>query len=92
PLVTAAHRAKVSAYIAAGVAAGAKLVVDGRRHVVAGGENGFVLGGTLFDDVTTDMSIYREEIFGPVRAVVRVPDFASAVELINALEFANGVS
>ncbi|KKI76339.1 methylmalonate-semialdehyde dehydrogenase [Burkholderia pseudomallei] len=92
PLVTAAHRAKVSAYIDAGVAAGAKLVVDGRRHVVAGCENGFFLGGTLFDDVTTDMSIYREEIFGPVLAVVRVPDFASAVELINAHEFANGVS
>ncbi|OMG69812.1 CoA-acylating methylmalonate-semialdehyde dehydrogenase [Burkholderia ubonensis] len=92
PLVTAAHRAKVAGYIDAGVAAGAKLVVDGRDHVVAGHEKGFFLGGTLFDRVTTDMSIYREEIFGPVLAIVRVPDFASAVQLINAHEFANGVS
>jgi len=92
PLVTAAHRAKVSAYIDAGVAAGAKLVVDGRGHSVAGRENGFFIGGTLFDDVKTDMTIYKEEIFGPVLAVVRVPDFASAVELINRHEFANGVS
>jgi malonate-semialdehyde dehydrogenase (acetylating)/methylmalonate-semialdehyde dehydrogenase len=92
PLVTAAHREKVTGYIDAGVAAGAKLVVDGRGHQVAGHEKGFFLGGTLFDDVSTDMKIYREEIFGPVLCVVRVPDFASAVELINANEFANGVS
>ncbi|CAG9194811.1 Putative 3-oxopropanoate dehydrogenase [Paraburkholderia tropica] len=92
PLVTAAHRAKVQGYIDAGVAAGAKLVVDGRGHEVPGRESGFFLGGTLFDDVKTDMSIYREEIFGPVLSVVRVPDFASAVELINGHEFANGVS
>jgi len=92
PLVTAAHRTKVSAYIDAGVVAGAKLVVDGRDHEVAGREDGFFIGGTLFDDVKTDMTIYKEEIFGPVLAVVRVPDFASAVELINRHEFANGVS
>ena len=66
PLVTAAHREKVVGYIDAGVAAGAKLVVDGRSHQVAGHEKGFFLGGTLFDDVSTDMKIYREEIFGPV--------------------------
>jgi malonate-semialdehyde dehydrogenase (acetylating)/methylmalonate-semialdehyde dehydrogenase len=92
PLVSAAHRAKVSGYIDAGVAAGAKLVVDGRGHTVPGHEEGFFLGGTLFDEVSTGMTIYREEIFGPVLCVVRVPDFASAVELINANEFANGVS
>ena len=92
PLVTAAHREKVTGYIDAGIAAGAKLVVDGRGHQVAGHEKGFFLGGTLFDDVSTDMKIYREEIFGPVLCVVRVPDFASAVELINANEFANGVA
>jgi malonate-semialdehyde dehydrogenase (acetylating)/methylmalonate-semialdehyde dehydrogenase len=92
PLVTAAHRAKVSAYIDAGEAAGAKLVVDGRGASVPGHARGFFLGGSLFDHVKTDMSIYREEIFGPVLAIVRVPDFASAVELINAHEFANGVS
>jgi malonate-semialdehyde dehydrogenase (acetylating) / methylmalonate-semialdehyde dehydrogenase len=92
PLVTGAHRAKVSGYIDAGVAAGAKLVVDGRGHKVTGHEEGFFLGGSLFDNVKTDMTIYREEIFGPVLCVVRVPDFASAVELINKNEFANGVS
>jgi len=92
PLVTAAHREKVLGYIEAGIAAGAKLVVDGRAHRVEGHEKGFFLGGTLFDNVSTDMKIYREEIFGPVLCVVRVPDFASAVELINANEFANGVS
>jgi len=92
PLVTGAHRAKVAGYIDAGVAAGAKLVVDGRGHQVAGHEAGFFLGGTLFDDVKTDMTIYREEIFGPVLCVVRVPDFASAVALINSNQFANGVS
>jgi malonate-semialdehyde dehydrogenase (acetylating)/methylmalonate-semialdehyde dehydrogenase len=92
PLVTAKHREKVVGYIDAGIAAGAKLVVDGRGHQVAGHEQGFFLGGTLFDDVSTDMKIYREEIFGPVLCVVRVPDFASAVELINANQFANGVS
>ncbi|HEY4803572.1 MAG TPA: aldehyde dehydrogenase family protein, partial [Paraburkholderia sp.] len=92
PLVTGVHRAKVLGYIEAGVAAGARLVVDGRGHKVDGHEDGFFLGGTLFDGVKTDMTIYKEEIFGPVLAVVRVPDFASAVELINAHEFANGVS
>jgi len=92
PLVTAAHREKVVGYIDAGVAEGAKLVVDGRGHVVDGHEDGFFLGGTLFDHVTPEMKIHREEIFGPVLGIVRVPDFASAVELINAHEFGNGVS
>ena len=92
PLVTAAHREKVVGYIDAGVAEGAKLVVDGRGHVVAGHEDGFFLGGTLFDHVEPGMKIHREEIFGPVLGIVRVPDFAGAVELINAHEFGNGVS
>ncbi|MPW11065.1 CoA-acylating methylmalonate-semialdehyde dehydrogenase [Paraburkholderia sp. CNPSo 3155] len=91
PLVTAEHKAKVSGYIEAGRAEGAKLIVDERDHPVAS-EKGFFIGGTLFDDVQTDMKIYKEEIFGPVLAVVRVPDFASAVKLINAHEFGNGVS
>jgi len=90
PLVTAQHRAKVLGYIEDGVAAGARLVVDGREQAIAG--KGFFLGGTLFDQVTPQMNIYREEIFGPVLCVVRVPDFAAAVELINAHEFANGVA
>jgi len=92
PLITAQHRAKVSGYIDDGVAAGAVLVVDGRDLSVPGREKGFFLGGTLFDHVQQNMNIYREEIFGPVLCVVRVPDFRSAVELINAHEFGNGVS
>ncbi len=92
PLVSAGHRQKVEGYIEAGIAAGAKLVVDGRGHQVAGHERGFFLGGTLFDQVQTGMTIYQEEIFGPVLCIVRVPDLASAVTLINAHEFANGVS
>jgi malonate-semialdehyde dehydrogenase (acetylating)/methylmalonate-semialdehyde dehydrogenase len=92
PVVTAQHKAKIEGYIEAGVQAGAKLLVDGRGLKVPGHENGFFLGGSLFDHVTPDMTIYQEEIFGPVLCVVRVPDFASAVELINAHEFGNGVS
>jgi malonate-semialdehyde dehydrogenase (acetylating)/methylmalonate-semialdehyde dehydrogenase len=92
PLVTAAHRAKVSGYIDAGVAAGAKLVVDGRGHTVPGHEAGFFLGGSLFDDVKPDMTIYREEIFGPVLSLVRVPDLASAIALVNAHELGNCVT
>jgi malonate-semialdehyde dehydrogenase (acetylating)/methylmalonate-semialdehyde dehydrogenase len=91
PLVTAAHREKVAGYIADGEAAGATLVVDGRTHAITKAE-GFFIGGTLFDHVTADMRIYREEIFGPVLAVVRVPDLKSAVELINAHEFGNGAA
>jgi malonate-semialdehyde dehydrogenase (acetylating)/methylmalonate-semialdehyde dehydrogenase len=92
PLVTAAHKAKVEGYIDAGVEGGAKLVVDGRGHKVEGHEEGFFIGGTLFDDVKPDMKIYKEEIFGPVLSVVRVPDLASAVALINAHEMGNGVA
>ena len=92
PLVTAAHKAKVEAYIEDGVQAGATLLVDGRGIKVAGHENGYFVGGTLFDHVSADMKIYKEEIFGPVLCVIRVPDFAEAVRLINAHEFGNGVS
>ncbi len=92
PLVTAEHKARVEAYIAAGEAAGARLLVDGRGLKVPGHENGFFLGGSLFDHVRPDMTIYRDEIFGPVLCVVRVPDFASAVELINGHEYGNGAA
>ncbi|KAA0995290.1 CoA-acylating methylmalonate-semialdehyde dehydrogenase [Pseudomonas sp. ANT_J12] len=92
PLVTAEHRAKVEGFIGEGVAQGAQLIVDGRNFKVPGAENGFFVGATLFDNVTTEMSIYQQEIFGPVLGIVRVPDFASAVALINAHEFGNGVS
>ncbi|MCG7373303.1 CoA-acylating methylmalonate-semialdehyde dehydrogenase [Pseudomonas luteola] len=92
PLVTAQHKAKVEGYITKGVEEGAQLIVDGRNFKVPGAENGFFVGATLFDQVKPEMTIYRDEIFGPVLGIVRVPDFASAVELINAHEFGNGVS
>ena len=78
PLVTAEHKAKVEGFIDEGVAQGAQLIVDGRNFKVPGAENGFFVGATLFDNVTTEMSIYQQEIFGPVLGIVRVPDFASA--------------
>jgi malonate-semialdehyde dehydrogenase (acetylating)/methylmalonate-semialdehyde dehydrogenase len=92
PIVTAQALDRITGYIDHGVKEGAKLVVDGRGFKVPGHEQGFWLGGTLFDHVTPQMKIYREEIFGPVLGVVRVPDFASAVQLINEHEFGNGVS
>jgi len=92
PLITAAHRDRVQGYIEAGVAEGARLEVDGRGHRVHGYENGFFLGGTLFDHVTPAMRIYREEIFGPVLVVVRVPTLEAAIHLVNAHEFANGTA
>ncbi len=89
PLVTRQHLDKVRGYIDLGVKEGAKLVVDGRGLKLQGYENGFFVGGTLFDDVKPSMRIYREEIFGPVLGVVRVPDFNNAVQLINDHEYAN---
>jgi len=92
PLVTAAHRDKVKGYVDLGVQEGARLVIDGRDFKVAGRERGFFLGGCLFDDVQPAMRIYKEEIFGPVLSVVRVPDFAAAVQLVNQHEYGNGVA
>ena len=92
PLVTSQHLAKVTGYVDAGVAEGAKLVVDGRGFKPAGCEDGFFLGGCLFDDVQPGMTIYREEIFGPVLSVVRVPDFEAALRLIDDHEYGNGVA
>jgi malonate-semialdehyde dehydrogenase (acetylating)/methylmalonate-semialdehyde dehydrogenase len=92
PLITAAHRDKVQGYIEDGVRAGATLVVDGRGVRVPGREHGFFLGPSLFDHVRPDMRIYREEIFGPVLSIVRAPDFAAAVQLVNTHEYANGVA
>lgn len=92
PLVTRAHQQKVAGYIDKGVEEGARLVVDGRGYRHAGYESGFFLGPSLFDNVTPEMTIYREEIFGPVLAIVRVPDFDTAVHLINAHPYANGTS
>ncbi|MGN6549464.1 MAG: CoA-acylating methylmalonate-semialdehyde dehydrogenase [Pararhizobium sp.] len=92
PVITKAHRDKVLGYIDAGVKEGAELVVDGRGFRMQGYENGYFVGGTLFDRVTTDMSIYREEIFGPVLSVVRANDYGSAVDMINRHEFGNGTA
>ncbi|NUU01624.1 CoA-acylating methylmalonate-semialdehyde dehydrogenase [Herbaspirillum robiniae] len=92
PVVTAAAKERIEGLIGRGVEEGAKLVVDGRGYKVPGYENGFFVGGTLFDHVTPEMTIYKEEIFGPVLCVLRAPDVASAVELINAHEYGNGVA
>ncbi|MBU3076791.1 CoA-acylating methylmalonate-semialdehyde dehydrogenase [Sphingomonas quercus] len=92
PIVTEAARGRVTGYIDKGVAEGAILLVDGRGHSVKGAARGFFLGATLFDQVTPDMTIYREEIFGPVLACVRVDTLSEALALINAHEFGNGVS
>jgi malonate-semialdehyde dehydrogenase (acetylating) / methylmalonate-semialdehyde dehydrogenase len=94
PIVTKAAQDRISGYIATGEQEGAKLLVDGRRfqNEEAGCERGFWLGGTLFDHVQPHHRIYKEEIFGPVLSCVRVSDFAQAVDLVNAHEFANGVS
>jgi malonate-semialdehyde dehydrogenase (acetylating)/methylmalonate-semialdehyde dehydrogenase len=90
PLVTQQHLDRVRGHIEAGVAEGGKLVVDGRELPVPA--NGFFLGGSLFDRVTPDMRIYREEIFGPVLVVTRAPDYATAASLINRHEFGNGTA
>jgi malonate-semialdehyde dehydrogenase (acetylating)/methylmalonate-semialdehyde dehydrogenase len=92
PLVTAAHRDKVASYVDAGIASGASLAVDGRDHPVDGEQDGFWLGPTLFDHVRPEMSIYTDEIFGPVLSVVRVPSYDAAVELVNANPYGNGTA
>ncbi len=92
PVVTAAAKQRIERLIGEGVEQGARLVVDGRGYTVPGREEGFFVGGTLFDHVTPQMSIYKEEIFGPVLCVVRMPDVGSALELINANEYGNGVA
>lgn len=92
PLVTRQHYEKVKGYIDAGVAEGAKLVVDGRGLKLQGYEGGYFLGGTLFDNVTTDMKIYKEEIFGPVLAVARAESYNEAARMINEHEFGNGTA
>ena len=92
PLVTKQHQEKVKGYIDAGEAEGAKLVVDGRGLKLQGYENGYYVGGTLFDNVTPEMKIYKEEIFGPVLSVVRANDYAEAAKMINEHEYGNGTA
>jgi len=90
PLITAEHRDKVTGYIDEGAKAGARVVVDGREADVP--EDGFFLGTTLLDNVTPDMTVYTDEIFGPVLSVVRASTYDEALEIINANEFANGTA
>jgi malonate-semialdehyde dehydrogenase (acetylating)/methylmalonate-semialdehyde dehydrogenase len=92
PLVTRQHLEKVKGYIDLGVSEGAKLVVDGRGFKMQGYENGFYIGGSLFDHVTPDMRIYKEEIFGPVLSVVRAKTYDDALKLPNEHEYGNGVA
>jgi malonate-semialdehyde dehydrogenase (acetylating)/methylmalonate-semialdehyde dehydrogenase len=92
PLVSAAHRDKVKGYIDLGVKEGAELVVDGRNLRLQGYEEGFFLGGSLFDRVGPQMRIYKEEIFGPVLSVVRTAKFDDALKLVNDHEFGNGTA
>ena len=90
PLITAEHRDKVAGYVAEGAAAGATVVVDGREQDVP--TDGFFLGMTLLDGVTPDMTVYRDEIFGPVLSVVRVDTYDEGLALINRNQYANGTA
>jgi malonate-semialdehyde dehydrogenase (acetylating)/methylmalonate-semialdehyde dehydrogenase len=92
PLITREHHAKVASYVERGVAEGATLVADGRAFKVAGHEQGFFLGPCLFDHVTPEMTIYKDEIFGPVLGVTRVASYDQAIALCNAGPYANGVA
>ena len=92
PLISQPHRDKVSSYIDKGVEQGAKLLIDGRGLKIAGHEQGYFIGPSLFDEVTPDMTIYKEEIFGPVLSICRVDNFREAVELINNHEYGNGTA
>jgi malonate-semialdehyde dehydrogenase (acetylating) / methylmalonate-semialdehyde dehydrogenase len=92
PMITRAHMEKVRSYVDIGVQEGAKLVVDGRDFRMQGYENGFYMGGCLFDEVKTDMRIYKEEIFGPVLSVVRAKDYEDALRLPSDHEYGNGVA
>ncbi|MGH9060828.1 MAG: CoA-acylating methylmalonate-semialdehyde dehydrogenase, partial [Acidimicrobiales bacterium] len=92
PLVTAAHRDKVSSYLDAGVGEGADLAIDGREHEIRGDPGGYWLGPCLFDRVTTGMSLYRDEIFGPVLSMLRVANLDEALDLIRTNPYGNGAS
>jgi malonate-semialdehyde dehydrogenase (acetylating)/methylmalonate-semialdehyde dehydrogenase len=92
PIVSAASKQRIEGLIDKGVEEGATLIVDGRSFKVTGREEGFFVGGTLFDHVTPEMTIYKEEIFGPVLCVLRAPDIGTAIKLINDNEFGNGVA
>ena len=92
PLVTKPHWERVQSYVALGKQEGASLIIDKSQHKPAGHEDGYFMGGCLFDNVTPNMRIYREEIFGPVLSIVRAKDFESALKLVNEHEYGNGAS
>tara|TARA_Y100001970_G_C14234829_1_gene861150 strand:- start:183 stop:1682 length:1500 start_codon:yes stop_codon:yes gene_type:complete len=92
PVITKQSLERINSLIDSGVEQGANLLVDGRKIKVPGMEKGFFIGGSLFDNVTTKMDIYKEEIFGPVLSTVRVPDYESAIELVHGNPYANGVA
>ena len=92
PVISKEHKEKIENYISIGVSEGANLVLDGRKIKIQGYENGYFLGPTLFDNVTKDMRIYNEEIFGPVLSVVRVSTYEEALELVNNHKYGNGSS
>ncbi|SFD18243.1 CoA-acylating methylmalonate-semialdehyde dehydrogenase [Pragia fontium] len=92
PVISSQHKAKICDYIQSGVAQGAALKIDGRHYTVKGHEQGYFVGPTLFDNVTPDMTIYQEEIFGPVLSIVRVPDYNTALNLINQHQYGNGTA
>jgi malonate-semialdehyde dehydrogenase (acetylating)/methylmalonate-semialdehyde dehydrogenase len=92
PVISREALDRIKGYVDSGVQAGAKLVVDGRDITVHGHENGYFIGGCLFDNVTPDMSIYKDEIFGPVLAIVRANDYEEALRLVNDHEYGNGAA
>jgi malonate-semialdehyde dehydrogenase (acetylating)/methylmalonate-semialdehyde dehydrogenase len=92
PVISAVHKAKICDYITTGVEQGASLLIDGRDLVVEDHEEGYFVGPTLFDNVLPEMTIYKEEIFGPVLAIVRVPDYQTGLDLINRHEYGNGTA
>ena len=92
PVVTRQAQERINGLIDQGVKEGAKLVVDGRGYKLQGYEGGYYVGGTLFDNVTEDMEVYKQEIFGPVLSVVRAPDYETALDLVNRNEYGNGTA
>jgi len=92
PVISKEHKDKIESYISKGLEEGAKLIVDGRNYKIQGYENGYFIGPTLFDNVTKDMTIYKEEIFGPVLSILRASNYEEALSLVNAHTFGNGTS
>ena len=92
PVISNEHKEKIESYISKGVEEGANLILDGRNCNIQGYEKGFFIGPTLFDNVTDQMTLYKEEIFGPVLSIVRAKDYNQAINLVNQHQFGNGTS